>query len=733
MDPSSHPLSECQFEGCRFTALSDGRYCLDHQGRASMLEPTAATARTSPPKTAPRLDGEFTTHSSPQQQKSPASEGAGKTDPSTQKLGEAITVKPPTANSVSPNAKRQLPDKHVARKTTKVSHHQGSSHEQLSPSSNRTSVSEASISTSASRPTKKLKISIESNRPEPQMSNSSTIMDSRRHMSPESVHRYSEERHGGLEAAVDFALRPKSISLDESSKVKRHVDQGSVLNRERTHKSPPRNLYAPNNNAGRPRFPGHVGDNSHVIDLTGDDIGTHHPPGQGYPAHHRPTNGHMGHHGHLNGHNKTSGHNQASGHAPVSVPGLREDNPRLEVWTNHRRRSPPLGHFGAKVKRKPQDVHILPSNRQSPGPNIAPSNSLPQEGVKSTTPFLQPRPNPENNPGLSQTTSPAINLSRLSSSELRSAGGQQMNEAYACKRVQSPLLNPPGRPPINGGHTPAMLEKSMTPPPIQQVVIEPEISRPPKINGIHKEHHPRPHTPLNCSATSSGPTRAPHPLSKLLPREKPGWKRLTPEERRQARIAHHDPVQFDSYIYSELNRPNRPGDPLFYMPEYARPSQPTRPATHFDYIDPRVHWNRPRSEQWLRNKRDEIATRGTRKAVSNFGRAAAHMARRKEANANANVRVAVPERVYRNPQWMAAVNVLDEMAAEHHKRERQKMRKEKEKEKLRAREGADRTINDANVDAMDVDVDVDVDVNTDMNKSRGGIVDGEWSFVNSCG
>ncbi|KAI1635335.1 hypothetical protein F4809DRAFT_642576 [Biscogniauxia mediterranea] len=733
MDPSSHPLSECQFEGCQFTALPDGRYCLDHQRRESMLKAVAATASTPPIKTTPQPDRDFTMHPSPQQQKSPVSESAGKTDPSTQKLGDAITVKPSTATSVSPNAKRQLPDKHVARKTTKVSHHQGSSHEQLSPSSNRTSVSEASTSTSNARPTKKLKISIESNRPEPQMSNSSTIMDSRRHVSPESVHRYSEERHGGLESAVDFALRPKSISLDESSKVKRHVDQGSVLNRERTHKSPPRNLYAPNNNAGRPRFPGHVGDNSHVIDLTEDDVGTHHSHGQGYPAHRRPTNGHMTHHEHLNEHNKASGHNQASGHAPVSVPGLREDDPRLKVWTNHRLRSPPLGHFGARPKRKLQDIHILPSNKQSPGPNIAPSNNIAQGGVKSTAPSLQPRPNPESNPGLSQTTSPAINLSGLSSSEPRSAGGHQMNETYASKRVQSPLLNPPGRPPIDGGHTSAIHEKSMTPPPIQQIVIEPEISRLPKTNGIHKEHPPRPHTPLNSSTTSSEPTRHPHLLSKLLPREKPSWKHLTPEERRRARVAQHDPIQFDSYIYSELNRPNRPGDPLFYMPEYARPSHPTRPATHFDYIDPRIHWNRPRSEQWLRNKREEIASRGTRKAEANFGRAAAHMARRKEANASANIRVALPERVCRNPQWMAAVNVLDEIAAQHHQWERQRMRKEKEKQK--DQEDAGRTADDADADAMDVDMNVNVNANVDTDKSHAGrmVNGGEWSYVNRCG
>ncbi|KAI5925137.1 hypothetical protein F4810DRAFT_90194 [Camillea tinctor] len=763
MDLGPYPVPKCRLEGCQLGALVDRPYCLEHQRRESLLKAMEAAEKGPHIKTTPQPERDSTVHSPPRQHPSPAPEDVKRIDSSHQKLGDAITVHSPATAPTSPNSKRQLSDKHVARKTAKVSSHQGLPYEQASPTSNRTSAAENSLSTLTSRPTK-LKPSMGTNRPDPHVLNPSATGD-RCRMPSESVPGYSEEGHGGLESG--FRLRPENISLDESSKAKRHVDQGSVLDRERTYKSPPRNLYAPNNNVRGTRFPGHAGDKSVVIDLTEDDVGAHHCHRHDYPApaHGRPTNGHIIHrHGHFNGFNKASSHNPA--------PHRREENTRAEVRTNHRLRSPPLGHFGSK--RKLQD--FLPSNRLSPGSSISPSNNLAQEGVKGTAPSVQPRPNPESSQrqlehpiGLSQTPRPTIKLGGLSSSEPRLGENFQKNEAYASKRGQSPLPNPPGRPSMNGSHTSATWEKPMTPPNVQsrvpgnQITIEPDISRTPKISGIHREHQPRPHTPLNPLTTSNEPIRPPHngpssslprPLSTHLQQNKRSWKHLTPEERRQARVAQHDPVLFDSYIYGDLNRPNRPGDPLFYMPDYAQPPRPTRPATHFAYIDPRVHWRRSRSEQWKRNKREEMAARGRRKAEGNFGRAALHVARRKAAEAEAEIKDLQPEKVRNDPQWMAAVREMDEMAAAYHEQARQKdkdkdkdkdMDKDKGKEKdKRERKGKERSasasasgtgiINGTDADDMDMDVDVDVNVDVDMDESREqSEKGGEWSFINRVG
>lgn len=149
------------------------------------------------------------------------------------------------------------------------------------------------------------------------------------------------------------------------------------------------------------------------------------------------------------------------------------------------------------------------------------------------------------------------------------------------------------------------------------------------------------------------------------------WKRLNPEERRQAWVAHHEPAKFDSYIYGKLNEANRPDSPLFGLPGYEQPLRQTRPATHFAHIDPRIHWTRPHSQKWYREKQCEIRRRGTRK--SNFGKAAARRAKQRREDEEDCVGPDLPDRVKHNPTWVAALDELDDMAATFYSQRREKL------------------------------------------------------------
>ncbi|KAI1653907.1 hypothetical protein F4813DRAFT_242837 [Daldinia decipiens] len=159
------------------------------------------------------------------------------------------------------------------------------------------------------------------------------------------------------------------------------------------------------------------------------------------------------------------------------------------------------------------------------------------------------------------------------------------------------------------------------------------------------------------------------------------WKHLNPEERRQVWISKHDPDKFDSYIYGKPNEANRPGSTSFALPEYQQPPRPTRPATHFSHIDPRVHWTRPRSKKWYLGKQNEIRERGSRK--SNFGQVAARTVKRRREEGDDAPIVDLPDRVRNNPAWLSALDELDAMADQyyaqrHHARQKGIQQKEME-------------------------------------------------------
>ncbi|TGJ79994.1 hypothetical protein E0Z10_g8775 [Xylaria hypoxylon] len=153
------------------------------------------------------------------------------------------------------------------------------------------------------------------------------------------------------------------------------------------------------------------------------------------------------------------------------------------------------------------------------------------------------------------------------------------------------------------------------------------------------------------------------PLTALLGGRE--WKKMSAQERRLFWVSQHDPEAFDAQIYSENNRPFRPGDDLFGVTDYTLPPRPTRPAIYFDYIDLRPRSPRQRFEEWYQRKQKEISARGSRK--TNLGKAVKRAVERKRAAPipdPSQKRNALPRRVRDDPKWLAAVDVLDQIAAQ---------------------------------------------------------------------
>ncbi|KAI2473167.1 hypothetical protein F4781DRAFT_224277 [Annulohypoxylon bovei var. microspora] len=161
----------------------------------------------------------------------------------------------------------------------------------------------------------------------------------------------------------------------------------------------------------------------------------------------------------------------------------------------------------------------------------------------------------------------------------------------------------------------------------------------------------------------------------ILEDQDQSWKCSKPEANRQKLISKHDPKKFDSYIYGKSNEPFRPSSASFSLPPWLQPPRPTRPATHFAHIDPRIHWTHSRSKKWHREKQEEINERGNRKV--NFGQAAARAAKRKREKGH--LIADLPERVKNNPQWLAALEELDVMAEQYHAQRREKFKERKER------------------------------------------------------
>ena len=110
---------------------------------------------------------------------------------------------------------------------------------------------------------------------------------------------------------------------------------------------------------------------------------------------------------------------------------------------------------------------------------------------------------------------------------------------------------------------------------------------------------------------------------------------------------------FDTWVYSQEGAALPPeGVVLGRRPD----DTPDQTSTLFAHVDPRIHWNLPRPQEWYEAKQAEIKKRGGRKA--NFGKAAQRMARARVAPVPLEDRV--PEYVRENPAWMRAMEWFDE-------------------------------------------------------------------------
>lgn len=163
------------------------------------------------------------------------------------------------------------------------------------------------------------------------------------------------------------------------------------------------------------------------------------------------------------------------------------------------------------------------------------------------------------------------------------------------------------------------------------------------------------------------------------------WRALSLDQRRQMLQDQHDEPKFDEFIYGPANADNHPRpSSQGKAPAEALPRPKRAPATHFRHFDPRVHWTHAYTKEWHERKQKEIADRGNRKAPHNFGRAAA---RRAQAKASVRPRkVELPERVERNPKWMAALAELDDMAKSYHEEQRAKARLRKKRKEAAAKD-----------------------------------------------
>ncbi|KAJ2972545.1 hypothetical protein NUW58_g9163 [Xylaria curta] len=173
------------------------------------------------------------------------------------------------------------------------------------------------------------------------------------------------------------------------------------------------------------------------------------------------------------------------------------------------------------------------------------------------------------------------------------------------------------------------------------------------------------------------------PLSALLGGRE--WKKMSPEERRLFWVSQHNTEKFDSQIYSEHNRPFRPGDALFGVTDDAFAPRPNQPAKHFDYIDPRIHYANQPSQEHYQQQQKQISARGNRK--THFGQAIKRAAQKKRASLKPDQtrkQAILPRRVQENPKWLAALGVLEKLEAQKRDKDRAKLGQGKANDKAKA-------------------------------------------------
>ncbi|KAI1748077.1 hypothetical protein F4782DRAFT_387700 [Xylaria castorea] len=619
MDP--HEPRICHWEGCfSFDVILGGVYCLEHKAQ-------------------------YHQGHRPQSDKNQAFSNSSSNSP----LGlprNSFSINPFSSGTASPtNEKKQLPDKHTARKSVKQPSNSGQAH-----------------IASATSPARKPSVDILPANPRPvkrqrptgvpnvsglySRSDSSSFSENGiSHLSSRGMFRQSEERTYKLSAVDDFALRPKKKEAANESARSKLYDQRQS-HRGDIHLS---NSGRPVPTSSKPPQPtslkSSVRSGSFVIDLTRDDDSgppLPRPKFKPSPNNHTPN-------GITAGLQKPQRPSNKSHYLPCE----QKDIPASE--NKQLCEGPPLFQPGGNSQT--HHGHLVEQTRdlrtQNPLQNVISSaptvqpTSKPLNGIISEAPISKQK---SNMPALNNDLGPVhMNSSDTST---RQHNLPPIKDRQLTNGIHPPSLDEKSSAPVDSSLGASVVEQMMA-----KKIIKPSVQSEPIPDAPPTPFKAMPVAPLQQTTIRQGG------LSALLGGRE--WKKMLPEERRLFWVSQHDAGKLDAQIYSENNRPFRPGDPLFGADVDTLPSRPQRPAAHFDYIDPRTHHSHQQSEEWYQRKQKEIAARDNRK--TDLGEVVKRAVQRKQAASKPNQkrkRDSLPQRVRENPKWLKAIEVLEQIEAQ---------------------------------------------------------------------
>ncbi|TRX95128.1 hypothetical protein FHL15_003820 [Xylaria flabelliformis] len=597
----SHERQTCRWEGCLYDVVpSGGVYCLKHktqhhQGRRPQSDKNQALSNLA---------------ISPQ---------------------KSFSINPSLSGTASPtNEKKQLPDKHTARKSVKQSSNSGQAY--ISSTTSPMRRPSADTSPGKSRQAKKQHQAGAANVSglHSKSDSSSFLENGIPHLSSRGTFRQSEERTYRLSAVDDFALRPKKKeAAKESARSKPYNDQRQSHRGDNHLSSSSRPALASSKPPQPTNFKGSSG--SFVIDLTRDDdlMPTFSRPKiQPSPNNHTPngiTGGLQPQRSSAESHNLT--------HERKDIPGPNNEQ---------HYKSPPVFQSGGNSQvhhgytKQTRDL-----NTQSPLLNAVPSAPTPKpsNGIISEATISKQK---SNMPALNNGSGPV----HMNSPDTSTSQHDLLPIRQLANGTHQPSLDEKSSAPVDSSFSASVTEQMMA-----KKIRKPLVQKEPILDTL-----PAPQLQVVSATPLQQRVLGQDTLSALLGGRE--WRKMSPEERRLFWVSQHDAGQMDAYIYSENNRPFRPGDPLFGVADDALPPRPQRPATHFDYINPTIHYSRPRPEEWYKQKQKEISARGNKKA--GFGEVTKRAVERKRKRKENTL----PQRVRENPKWLQAIEVLEQIEAQ---------------------------------------------------------------------
>ncbi|KAI1349075.1 hypothetical protein F5Y01DRAFT_193558 [Xylaria sp. FL0043] len=650
MDPPK--AQKCTWvEGCSYNVVFGSIYCHDHKRQYLQS----------------RLLHSNKSHVSPSSSSNPPP-GLSK-DSAAKQLGNRVNEDGslnkfyPSGISLPTNEKKQLPDKHVARKSTKQPSIIGRTHVSPMPSVQNPT---AEASSANSRPVKRQRVSGVPNLSElhPRSNSSSFSDNSIPPSSKRGMFRQSEERTPKLSAVEDFALRPKKKeAANESARSKVYNDPRPSYRGESRPSSSNRQIPTSSKPPQSMGLNGSAHSRSLVIDLTGDDTEPPSPrPKPLFTPKRLFTNGTT-----AMGHQKPRRPHERKFHMPC------EQRDAVALSNTYGREGPSQPACNSPSEHKPSIEEIL-ENTHAQG---SPQNGFPNAPISQGTSKLANETCSELPKSEQKSHEPVLNSAfgpvHIGSSSvthsykpLPSDQRQLVNEIRQASLEKSPVAITPS---LGSSETEKVVIKETTESPAQAAHLPTAPLTPrhlsPKAATMPHNHELQPpvENPQPSEKDMSPMTIGRGPLSALLGGRE--WEKMSPEERRQFWVSQHDPKAFDAHIYSENNRPFRPGDALFGLTDDMLPPRPTRVATHFDYIDPRSRYSQQRSDEWYQEKQKEISARGDRK--KNMGEAVKRAVQRKRTTPMPTERQKkdrLPQRVRDNPKWLAALDVLEKLEAQ---------------------------------------------------------------------